>query len=125
MALAVHRYVPASPFFRSLRSTAVTLMISITVEGTVTVTVAILGMLILPDLPSSSTFSGLTSMQHDFAIWRLQKDVALRSIADRAVADRGIKKIGVWEAFWMVLVDRKIWIFCGILTSTCEFYFHQ
>ena len=90
--------------------------------------VALISMLVLPDFPSSSTSSHLTSLQHDFVIWRLQKDTALLGAAVEDVTtvpgDRDEKKITVWEAFRMLLADGKVWIFCGILTSTCEFLIH-
>ncbi len=68
-------------------------------------------------------------MQHSFAVWRLQQDVAPKSVEDgsvvikgpQSVADADEKKIGVWEAIRIVLVDEKTWMFFGILMSNCEF----
>jgi len=93
------------------------------VEGLATVTVALLGMLILPDLPSSSTSSHLTRMQHNFAAWRLRQDVAPRTVGDgdvtlmpaRSEGGSG-EKMSVVKAFWAVIADGKTWMFCGILT---------
>jgi len=84
--------------------------------------VALISMLVLPDFPSSSTSSHLTSLQHDFVIWRLQKDTALLGAAVEDVTtvpgDGDEKKISVWEAFRMLLADGKVWIFCGVMMST-------
>ena len=98
-----------------------------TVEGTITITVALISMFILPDLPTSPTSSHLTTVQRDFAIWRLQQDVAPRSADDGDVvkvpgdtANGRERRIGVWEALRIVLLDGKTWMFCGILMSNCE-----
>jgi len=96
------------------------------VEGTVTIGVALFSMFILPDLPSSSKPSYLTPMEHNFAIWRLQQDVAPRTsvedggtvkVPQGAVANADEEKLSVWEALRIVLGDAKTWMFVGILMS--------
>ncbi|KAF8326515.1 major facilitator superfamily domain-containing protein [Cantharellus anzutake] len=94
-------------------------------EGIVTVSVALISMLILPDLPSSSTSSHLNPEQHEFAIWRLQRDAALRSPDEAAAVGLNMRgkirgRISIWEVLQMVFVDGKVWMFLGVMMGICK-----
>ncbi|KAF8333075.1 major facilitator superfamily domain-containing protein [Cantharellus anzutake] len=68
------------------------------VEGLATIAIALLSIFILPDLPSSP---------------HLLRDSHRRSTRD---GSGNAKRINLLEAFWMVIVDEKTWMFGAILT---------
>ena len=87
------------------------------IEGCITVTIALITMLILPDYPSTTTF--LTPSEKSYAQWRL--------IADTGDDDKPGASTP-WQGFMLMLKDKRVYLFlllqhCGNLVQTFSFFF--
>ncbi|KAK2742356.1 hypothetical protein FQN55_007890 [Onygenales sp. PD_40] len=87
------------------------------IEGTVTIAVAIVAMIILPNFPSTSRW--LDDEERAYAEWRL--------LNDAKEADDS-KATTLWEGLKMVLVDWRLYVFVlfqhtSILAQTFQYFF--
>ena len=93
------------------------------IEGVITVAVAFLGMVILPDYPHSTRW--LTDEERAFASWRLLADI---NEADENGSRDGSGRSSLWDGVRLALVDYRLYLFVllqhlSLLSQTFQYFF--